>query len=721
MLRLSIKYQEEAIKTLIEKCLNKNEFKINFISPVGSGKTVMAYLYLEKYLNHFDNRNKKIAFVWFTPGKGDLLNQSIKSFKFSKEYSSENLKVEIKEVEDIILEGQLKENTLLCLNWEIVNKKNNRLRRIGEQNNLEECIENSNLDEIIILIDEAHESSSTEKSKEVIELFNSEKIIYVTATPKNKLNEEVIVSISDVIEEGFLKRSVYLNDKIDSKEVNELLLKSIEKQREIENEFKRIGKSFVPLCLIQSENAKGRNNPIDIIERLLKLGVAKEEIGVLLSSVPKELKDYEVDKEGVKKEDSLVRFLIFKQSIATGWDCPRAHILVKLRDSKSVTFDIQTLGRILRTIEKVHYENNVIDNAYLYTEYERSEMIIDSYINDQLKEKAKLKDSHKEVYKDKKLKASYIKSNKSIGVTTKDLFTELSLMVEKELTAKSIDLENLTENLNTGLIKLGSIEESVKGLSEEKNTMSIDRMKEIYIKDLKNNLYDFSEPLYFLIIKYLGSKNINADKHFVYKFYISNREYIKTRIYEILKKNTKKTIDKKDYSYEVSDIVEYNVIIPSSENYSYDKEPNLNVDYTGSKTEELFGNYLTFNESVKSWFKNGTGGEVSFSIVYKNDEGELSTYYPDFIIIDNKNKIYILDTKSNFGSSDFKNVINKYKAGKIYEKENRNFLINQGFSDVEFSMIKYIKDGKIPFICRKSENDVEDFNSINGWEEFKIK
>lgn len=29
-----------------------------------------------------------------------------------------------------------------------------------------------------------------------------------------------------------------------------------------------------------------------------------------------------------------------KQAVATGWDCPRAHILVKLRDRMSETFEI---------------------------------------------------------------------------------------------------------------------------------------------------------------------------------------------------------------------------------------------------------------------------------------------------------------------------------------------------------------------------------------------
>ena len=59
--------------------------------------------------------------------------------------------------------------------------------------------------------------------------------------------------------------------------------------------------------------------------------------------------------------------VIIKQAVATGWDCPRAHILVKLRDNMDETFEIQTIGRIRRMPEARHYENDLLDSCYLYT------------------------------------------------------------------------------------------------------------------------------------------------------------------------------------------------------------------------------------------------------------------------------------------------------------------------------------------------------------------
>ena len=63
---------------------------------------------------------------------------------------------------------------------------------------------------------------------------------------------------------------------------------------------------------------------------------------MLLSGEPRrELKN-------LKKFDNEVQVLIFKQSIALGWDCPGAQIIVTLRHWNNVTFSIQVLGRIMR-------------------------------------------------------------------------------------------------------------------------------------------------------------------------------------------------------------------------------------------------------------------------------------------------------------------------------------------------------------------------------------
>ncbi|VMY62202.1 DNA or RNA helicases of superfamily II-like protein [Streptococcus pneumoniae] len=71
----------------------------------------------------------------------------------------------------------------------------------------------------------------------------------------------------------------------------------------------------------------------------------------------------------VQELDNEVEYLIIKQAIATGWDAPRAKILIKIREKMGDTFTIQTIGRIRRMPEplKGHYDVDVLDNSYIYT------------------------------------------------------------------------------------------------------------------------------------------------------------------------------------------------------------------------------------------------------------------------------------------------------------------------------------------------------------------
>lgn len=42
-------------------------------------------------------------------------------------------------------------------------------------------------------------------------------------------------------------------------------------------------------------------------------------------------------------------------------------MLVKLREGGTEQFNVQTIGRIRRMPERKHYDNEILDNCYLYT------------------------------------------------------------------------------------------------------------------------------------------------------------------------------------------------------------------------------------------------------------------------------------------------------------------------------------------------------------------
>ena len=116
--------------------------------------------------------------------------------------------------------------------------------------------------------------------------------------------------------------------------------------------------SVNPLVLIQlpDEDQAGSHDKREFAERWLHDHGKTTDNGKLAIWLSGDDQNH-LNLDGISENDNQVEYLIFKQAIATGWDCPRAYILVKFREVKSEIFNIQVLGRItrmnLRAIQKV--------------------------------------------------------------------------------------------------------------------------------------------------------------------------------------------------------------------------------------------------------------------------------------------------------------------------------------------------------------------------------
>lgn len=64
-------FQTNAINALL-KLMEESERNIVLKSPTGSGKTIMMTHFMSEYLKG----HPKNVFIWLTPGKGDLEEQS---------------------------------------------------------------------------------------------------------------------------------------------------------------------------------------------------------------------------------------------------------------------------------------------------------------------------------------------------------------------------------------------------------------------------------------------------------------------------------------------------------------------------------------------------------------------------------------------------------------------------------------------------------------------
>ncbi|UWM87213.1 DEAD/DEAH box helicase family protein [Streptococcus parauberis] len=359
-------YQEQAVDTLVDLFFfSPNETTV-FYAPTGSGKTVMLINLMDRIVE--DNPHPyDYCFIWLTPGSGELEEQSWeKSKSFARTIKSVNL--------DDSLNTGFKKNTATFLNWEKVKNDKQIALRVGDTKNLDEIIldaKNQNL-HFVLIIDEEHRDQ-TEKSQRIINKFNADKIIRASATPKSSspLYDNVQVNDEDVISQGMIVRNVELNpDGIDGDVVDDMVQYFLDfaddKRRLIKSEYQKLDVDLNPLVLIQfpdeKKNNKNERNQLinEVKEYLIGIGQNENQIATWLANEKVNIKD-------IEKSNSAINYLLMKQAVSTGWDAPRAKILVKFRLNSDPNFTLQTIGRIRRMPQQKHYENIILDNAYIYS------------------------------------------------------------------------------------------------------------------------------------------------------------------------------------------------------------------------------------------------------------------------------------------------------------------------------------------------------------------
>ena len=356
-------FQETAVLNLLDLSTKSNgKQTIVMKAPTGSGKTIILIAYIDEYLN---NVNSNTAIIWLCPGKGDLEEQSRQKMNsVAPHRKTQNLF-------DALRNGFEAESTTF-INWELVTKRGNTAINDNEHKNLFDCIADAHRKNInfIVIIDEEH-SNNTAKAKNIIDAISAKHIIRVSATAnQNKRYEYFEIDELDVIDEGLITKALYVNEDVaDNIEISNdydyLLELADAKRKAIAQRYLDTlpdGKIIRPLVLIQFPN--GHPETIHAVEtKLASMGYTYNNgmVSIWMSEDKRDLTD------NLTANDGTPVFLLMKQAISTGWDCPRAKILVKLREGMSEQFEIQTIGRIRRMPEARHYNDDLLDYCFVYT------------------------------------------------------------------------------------------------------------------------------------------------------------------------------------------------------------------------------------------------------------------------------------------------------------------------------------------------------------------
>ena len=222
----------------------------------------------------------------------------------------------------------------------------------------------------LIIIDEGHRAYS-EKAKKRLMDFNPSFILELSATPnKKEHHSNVLVSVSGekLKAEEMIKLPINIYTEMDDwkktlakgYEVLQNLSKDAEKAQRKHKRYIR------PIMLIRVERTgtdqrdKNFIHAEDVKEYLIKnFNVDPDEVKIKSAS-----KD-ELGNEDLLSKYSKVRYIITKEALKEGWDCPFAYVLTILSKTKAPVAVEQMIGRVLRQPYTQRTAMNSLNQCYV--------------------------------------------------------------------------------------------------------------------------------------------------------------------------------------------------------------------------------------------------------------------------------------------------------------------------------------------------------------------
>ena len=729
-------YQEQAVDQLVAASIHllKNPAKkklLVFQAPTGSGKTVMTAMFIKDLIDQQPQEN--LCFLWVSIGKGNLHKQSKRALEY---YFQGSLNVHLLEDEYGGSRAEIARNEVVVVNWEKLRTKDkggdwkNIVMRDGENTNFREVLSNTRLKrKIVLVIDESHFAASTEKAIELRDEIDAEIAFEMSATPKFQpsaadcakgFSAYVTIDSQAVIDEEMIKKEIIINENLDDLVESETdsqsaVLEAAHKKRlELLKQYQELEIPINPLVLIQLPNTDsdpGKAKKIAAVEFLAAKGITELDEnngnGKLAIWLDGEPKAENIDR--ISSNNSEIEFLIFKQAIDTGWDCPRAHILVKFREVKSETFEIQTVGRILRMPEQKHYPIESLNKGYIFTNIESIIVSKEDYNPNIIKH---LKGNREKAYKDVAL-PSFFKSradygditssfipefqktaNEFFGIKTKDSqFEDNIKRVEKKGISLTIDQfkQPLVLNASVSVHELDQqigdvlVQDHVNFALAENDLLSLYeaciKLNMGSFRNIKRSVPIIKSAIYIWFRNYLGSKNwqnstLQAQKIFCHEdnYVIFSRvlssaiaKYEAVKKLEVLERIASSEIV---YNFDIPTEIYFNHITHEEVQMHKSVMQPCYLEKTRSNPERKFEEFLESNADIVWWWKNGVSTREYLGIRYEYPAGIVHTFYPDYLVKHADGSIGIYEVKSVTDPNGIDTSTVKAEALYKYLKEN---------------------------------------------------
>ena len=226
----------------------------------------------------------------------------------------------------------------------------------------------------VIIIDEGHKAYS-DTARETLSGFNPRFMVELSATPntggKHQSNVLVNVPGNDLKDEEMIKLPINVENEDKGGWKHSLTL-AHQRLELLATEAARFqsesGRYIRPIMLVRVERTGKEQLDSGFVhaeharEYLLdKLGAKEEEIRLKTSE------NDELGDDDLLSENCPVRYIITKDALREGWDCPFAYVLAILSKTTANTALTQMIGRVLRQPHARLTHRQALDECYVFT------------------------------------------------------------------------------------------------------------------------------------------------------------------------------------------------------------------------------------------------------------------------------------------------------------------------------------------------------------------
>lgn len=360
-------------------------------SPTGSGKTVTITSLLERIYDGDDSfePDRNAVFLWVS----DSPELNAQSYDKILKQSSVFPKSRLVKIEPLFSQERFEAGKIYFLNTQKLGK-DSLLTKAGDGRDytIWQTIQNTATSKpasFYIILDEAHRGMSENKRERdqanslvqriikgapEVGLQPVKLIIGMSATPErfsrlvegtNRTKREYVINPDDVRSSGLLKDEILLSYP-DEKQPSDwsLLEMAVRRWRDFNKAWEKycseqeIENLIRPVLVIQVEDGNDKklsntdlNQLVQVVERVT--GRLPENAW---AHAFQEDHDVEAGGQRIRKieaskieDDLYAQIVLFKMSLSTGWDCPRAEVMMSFRKANDHTSIAQLVGRMVRT------------------------------------------------------------------------------------------------------------------------------------------------------------------------------------------------------------------------------------------------------------------------------------------------------------------------------------------------------------------------------------